>query len=624
MQSVIGTIKLVIAPAVAETRKIMKFNITIIEMSGFAEREGTEVHAQMFIPGVSDEGGATTTTMISDFDEGPIRFNSTHGMSMPLRSSIRKACLRVAIFAKITPMHLEKLLSWDDCRDHSKITTRKKKTARLNEQEFYTEERHDVFARIQILELAENGDYLPVEVLQQYDTDQGAFQLHQGLQRRILISMTHSSGDALKWKNVYDVRVGSVRLLDPRGNTPDMSSETREVTLNIIQGPVLKNNSDGTATVTVIAQWDSSLHNSLLLDRATIDKYRIQICVRWNVSSDRLSEPILFSLDVASQIQPRLGRSPSKFMQLWSNTRTVHASVGLFQLVVRPAAARRAGDLWRMNTVHKYVKGEEYLDNWVPRGVSLVRDFIDAKRKRLRMSEVENAKGFLNSLPNTRSVTPVPSSISTRGPRRNRSRTPTPQLQRTLTPQPSRDPGTPVPEGRRVRAAVVQPADIPLPADGEDEHELLDQDLHPLSGTTSGPEKNSTHPRDPQNVEVSEPLNGIIEDSPLPPLPLGLQSFSVEDVAPPESVISIEDAKSQVESIRSEDEELAVLRKFVKLWKQPRDPSEMILVEKNTEPPHNGTSFVESEAKPPRLIAEVRHATKKLVFSYILHVPNDF
>jgi kinesin family protein 1 len=407
-QSVVGIVKLTIEPSEGESRSTLKFNVIMRDMAGFAEREGTQVHAQMFISGVSDESGATTTTMVSNFDEGPIHFNSVHSMSMPLGGPLRNATLRVAIFAKVTAMHLEKLISWDDMRDQSySVSPRKKKSARINETEFYTEERHDVFARAQILELSETGEYLPVEVVQQTEVDQGAFQLHQGLQRRIQISLTHSSGETLQWQDIRDIRIGSVRLLDPRGKTPDLSSPTKEVRLNTILGPVVKTNADGTSTVTVVAQWDSSLHNSILLDRTTADKYRVHMCLRWNVMSERLSDPILFSLDIAAQIQPRLNRGPSKFMQLWNSNRIVHANVGLYQLVIRPAAARRAGDLWRMNTIHRYVKGEEYLAGWTPRGVSLVRDFITAKRRRTRVAEVENAKGFLSSLPVTRNATPT-------------------------------------------------------------------------------------------------------------------------------------------------------------------------------------------------------------------------
>ncbi|KAF8455639.1 hypothetical protein BGX38DRAFT_1249062 [Terfezia claveryi] len=398
--SVIGIVKLSLKPSeiISTHSSTLKFNVEIQGLVGFAEREGTNVHAQLFIPGISDESGATTTQMVSGFDEGPVKFESVHNMGIPLNNPARDATLRVSMFAKITIMHLEKLISWDDMRDHTHSPQRRKKSARIPETEFYIEDRHDVFARVQVLELAETGEYLPVEVLQQNDVDPGAFQLHQGLQRRIQISLTHSSGDALQWRNISDVKVSSIRLLDPRGKTPDMSTD-KEITLHPSQHPTIQVNPDGTSSVTVIAQWDSSLHNSLLLDRTTASNYRVQMSVGWSVTSERVSEPIMFSMDTALQIQPRIVRSPSKLMQYWTNVRIVHAVVGLFVLVIRPAAARRAGDLWRMNTLQRYVKGEEYLGGWTPRGVSLVRDYLTTRKRKIRIAEVENAKGFLSSRP---------------------------------------------------------------------------------------------------------------------------------------------------------------------------------------------------------------------------------
>lgn len=527
--SVIGMIKLALEPSSAEApSSTLKFNVVMREMLGFAEREGTSVHAQMFIPGVSDESGATATTVVSEFDEGPVKFYSTHSMSIPLGTPLRNTTLRVAIFAKITTMHLEKLISWDDMRDHKSISPKKKRGARLNETEFYTEERHDVFSRVQILELSETGEYLPVEVVQASDIDPGSFQLRQGLQRRVQLSLTHSSREALQWRDITHIRMGQVRLLDPRGKMPDLSSPTREIRLSSVLGPVIKTNADGTSTVTVVAQWDSSLHNSILLDRTTADKYRVQMSLRWNITSDRLSEPIAFSQDIFSQVQPRVVRSPSKFMQLWNNNRIMHASVGLFQLVIRPAAARRAGDLWRMNTLHRYVKGEEHLGQWTPRGVSLVRDFLRARKRKIRVAEVENAKGFLSSLPVTRNGSPLilkPVSVEV-----------VVQLDPALESSP-------------VGLGVTG-------VSGLTETSLLDQ-------CEAGSVMDDPIPKE----------NGKVVDM------QGVSSPEVE-AEPVKSIETAEDMtrETTVESIMlvpEEDPQIQVLRKFVKLWSSGKDPSEV-------------------------------------------------
>lgn len=385
---VIGILKLSLEPSHARApSNTLKFNVVMHELLGFAEREGTDVHAQLFIPGISEEGGVTTTQMINDFDEGPIRFESVHSMSIPLFAS-QDVILRAAIFAKVSTMHLDKLLSWDDMRDAVSMRDNGGAT-RINESQFFTQEKYDLLSRIQIMELNEEGQYGPVEVAQTGELDAGTFQLHQGLQRRIGINISHSSGDALPWVDVTAVRVGGIMLLDSGGKTPDMGSKGPEVLLKLASSPMHRENANGTRHLTAYAQWDSSLHNSLLLDRVTVERYRVQMTVSWEVSSAKLAEPMRFSQKVCVQILGRsFVRQQSMFAVLWQNVRFVRSSTCIFTLTMRPAPIKRVGDLWRASSRHDYVKGEENLSSWTPRGVSLVSDFISARKKRRRIAEI--------------------------------------------------------------------------------------------------------------------------------------------------------------------------------------------------------------------------------------------
>lgn len=396
--NVIGIIRLSLEPSSAQApSSTLKFNVVMRDMVGFAEWEGTDVHAQLFVPGISEDGGATTTQMIRGFDESPVRFESVHSMSLPL-SSPRTAALKICVYAHVTHTHLDKLLSWDDMRDSGEVAPQKRKSPRIAESEFYSEERHDVFCRIQILELAESGEYNPVDVVQNNNLEAGTYQLHQGLQRRILIHITHSSTENLPWDDINNVRVGSVRLLDPWGKIPDQDLQTPDIPLKMIHEPMVKDNADGTSNVTIIGQWDSSMHGSLLLDRVTADKYRVQVTLRWNLISARLQEPVIFELDQTLQVLGRTYVRPqSMFKQLWNSTRVVHSTVSMFSLAVRPVSAKRAADLWRMSTQNDYVKGEELLTSWSPRKVSLIRDFIAARKRRRRIAELHAAKGALSA-----------------------------------------------------------------------------------------------------------------------------------------------------------------------------------------------------------------------------------
>ncbi|KAF2756650.1 kinesin-domain-containing protein [Pseudovirgaria hyperparasitica] len=396
--NVIGIIKLSLEPSSAEApSSTLKFNVVMHELVGFPEREGTDIHAQLFVPGISEEGGGTTTQMISGFDEDPIRFESVHSMSLPL-SSPRDSALRISIFAKATPMHLDMLLSWDDMRDSAPPSRQKKRSARIAESEFYSEEVHDIFARIQIHEISEDGTYQPTEVVQHSAEDAGAYQLHQGLQRRVVVNLVHSSGEMLKWQDITSIRIGKVRLLDHQGKSPSLDEPQEDIPIKLVSPPTVKENADGTNNVTFVGHWDSSMHGSLLLDRVTSEKYRVQVSLSWSAICTKLSRPMIFSHDIGLQMRSRTYVRPSNFFQQFMNpTRIVHSTVGIFSVTIRPTSVQSTTDMWRLNTQYEVITGEELLNGWTPRGVSLVRDFIAIQKRRRRIAEIETARSVLSS-----------------------------------------------------------------------------------------------------------------------------------------------------------------------------------------------------------------------------------
>lgn len=393
--NVIGIVDLSLEPSSAEAPSTtLKFNVVMRDLIGFPEREGSDVHAQLFLPGISDESGATTTSLIRDFDEGPVRFESVHSMSLPL-SSPRSAFLRVSVFARITSMHLDKLLSWDDMRDAAR-KPRRKQQARIPESEYHSEQRHDVFARVQLQEIAETGDYQSVEVIQSSPTDAGAYQLHQGLQRRVVIHLSHNSGTALPWNNVANLRIGQVVLLDQAGKASDLDSPQKEVPLKLTSPPAFSENTDGTSKIIVNCQWDSSMHGSPLLDRPTTDRFRVQVTLLWSVTGPNYATPMPFSHNLQIQVRSRSWiRQVSLLQQFWSPVRVVHSTSAMYSVAVRPISVKTASDLWRMDSKQDYVKGEEMLNGWTPRGVSLIQDFLQWKKQKRKVKEVETVKSVL-------------------------------------------------------------------------------------------------------------------------------------------------------------------------------------------------------------------------------------
>ncbi|CAN8106118.1 unnamed protein product [Discula destructiva] len=569
----IGIVKMSLEPSAARApSNSIKFNVVMHEMVGFAEREGTDVHAQLFIPGVSEEDGITTTQMVKDFDEDAIRFESVHSMSVPALAP-SDVVLRVAIFAKISSMHLDKLLSWDDLRDAVPSSRSKSKSARISEAHFYTEEKHDLLSRVQIMEMDENGEYVPMEVAQRGELDPGTFQLHQGLQRRITINLSHSSGDVLPWDDVVAMRVGKIQLVDAAGKKPDMGTVSPNIALKMASKPVFRYNANGTRTVTINGQWDSSLHGSLLLDRVTGEKYRVQMTISWEVSSQKLAEPMRFTQNVFCQILSRsFVRQTSMFSALWQNARFVHASTAIFTLKMRPAPIKRVGDLWRMNSQHDYVKGEENLTAWTPRGVSLISDYINARKKRRRIAEIGAMQNFIKKI------------------------------------------GLPEPKAQTIGDEEEDMPPRPRDTDMDSIDELLQDTPEPfqLLDSVGGNEQANGHA-----AQACEEQSKIDGDNSTDSKARSSQSPQLESDGEHHNEQMVEDqnenaqadksangpsSSEQPKSAEFSERETFILERSLKLWTSYPDPLAQILHDDNTKPPINGDP---QSPSPPQLIATI-------------------
>ncbi|KAI0446212.1 kinesin heavy chain [Xylaria telfairii] len=570
---VIGIIKVSLEPSSARApSSTLKYNVVMHDMVGFAEREGTDVHAQLFIPGVS-ENGVTTTQMIKDFDEEPIRFDSVHSMSVPLFGS-QETNLRIAIFAKVTAMHLDKLLSWDEMRDTPPGSENKPKGARINESQFYTAEKHDLLARVQILEMNEMGEYTPVEATQTSELDVGTFQLHQGLQRRIAINLSHSSGDALPWEDVSSMRVGQVQLVDQSGKVPDMASPTPDIALRLGGKPSFRQNANGTRSATISGHWDSSSHNSLLLDRVTADKYKVQMTLSWDVVADNLAEPMKFSTNLYCQILGRTYvRQASMLSALWQHVRIVHSSTTIFSLGLKPAPIKRAGDLWRMNSQHDYVKGEESLSSWSPRGVSLIGDYIAARKKRRRIAEIGAAQLWLKKIglpePKIKPAESDDHSEEELSPIKTHEDDDSIHALLNDTPETSR-PSTPNKSNEDKSSAD----ETPEPAEGEEQKK---EGTEAEAEATNNVES-TVSVEGAEGIEIAESMEGTESTKP-------------------------EEVPAEKPEPEYNEEETTILTKCIDLWKRYPDPAFNILSPANTLPPTNG--IAPESTTPPRLIATV-------------------
>lgn len=88
--------------------------------------------------------------------------------------------------------------------------------------------KHDVLVWFEICELAPNGEYVPSVVEHSDDLPcRGLFLLHQGIQRRIRITIVHEPTPEAKWKEIRELVVGewSVAMRGARCNGVNLNGD---------------------------------------------------------------------------------------------------------------------------------------------------------------------------------------------------------------------------------------------------------------------------------------------------------------------------------------------------------------------------------------------------------------
>ncbi len=243
-----------------------------------------------------------------------------------------------------------------------------------------------------------DGQYNPVPVISQGSHDPGSFSLHQGLQRRIVVSLASNSGQQFPWIEVTKVRIGNVRLLDPKGRVHESTSKAM-VTLPLLKDQTLEFRPDGTGLLSAEVLWDSSVHDSVLLNRVTAANQRILLQLNWAVAVETCGDPVQFNADIAITMQTRDARPPSRFLTFLGSNKILAKSSTLFSVRLSPPLTRSPKDLWRLDTSEKYVRGEEALGVWKPRGISVVEDYSRLITMERRAADVQAIRVILGASP---------------------------------------------------------------------------------------------------------------------------------------------------------------------------------------------------------------------------------
>ncbi|XP_034295588.1 kinesin-like protein KIF1A isoform X11 [Pantherophis guttatus] len=264
--------------------------------------------------------------------------------------------------------------------------------------------KYDLMVFFEICELEANGDYIPAVVDHRGGMPcHGTFLLHQGIQRRITVTLVHETGSHIRWKEVRELVVGRIR------NTPEGDESLIDpniLSLNILSSGYIRPSQDDRTFYQFEAAWDSSMHNSLLLNRVTPYREKIYITLSAYIEMENCTQPAVITKDFCMVFYSRDAKLPaSRSIRNLFGSGSLRASesnrvTGVYELsLCRVADAGSPGMQRRrrrvLDTSVAYVRGEENLAGWRPRSDSLILDHQWELEKLSLLQEVEKTRHYL-------------------------------------------------------------------------------------------------------------------------------------------------------------------------------------------------------------------------------------
>ncbi|CAG4951592.1 unnamed protein product [Colias eurytheme] len=258
--------------------------------------------------------------------------------------------------------------------------------------------KHDLLVWFEICELAPSGEYVPA-VFEHSDElpCRGLFLLHQGIQRRIRITILHEPSSDLQWTDVRELVVGRIR------NTPEANEDTTDgdedgaLSLGLFPGE--RPNLDDRAVFRFEAAWDSSLHGSPLLNRVSANGEVVYITLSAYLEIENCGRPAIVTKDLSVVVVGREARTGRSLRRALFGSKAARADrlTGVYELslhrALEPGVQRRQRRV--LDTSGTYVRGEENLHGWRPRGDSLIFDHQWELEKMTRLEQVGRTRHFL-------------------------------------------------------------------------------------------------------------------------------------------------------------------------------------------------------------------------------------
>ncbi|XP_066296370.1 kinesin-like protein KIF1A isoform X18 [Branchiostoma lanceolatum] len=285
---------------------------------------------------------------------------------------------------------------------------------------------YDLLGWWEICELGPSGEYIAAVVDHSDEKPcQGVFMLHQGIQRRIRVTLVHEPGQDVVWKGVKEVVIGWPTIR-PK-STKDMKSLRKRLLYGRIRNKLEVKGPDGEVSALSLnicsqgylypphdlrvfyqfeAAWDSSLHNSKLLNRVTPYREKVYMTVSAYIELDNCAQPACITKDLCLTIHSRDARlsQPRSLRSLFGSgyyrSPDSNRVSSVYELSLKHSSPEGSPGVQRrrrrvLDTSTTYVRGEENLAGWRPRGDSLIFEHQWELEKLTRLEQVERVRHLL-------------------------------------------------------------------------------------------------------------------------------------------------------------------------------------------------------------------------------------
>eukprot|EP00051_Salpingoeca_urceolata_P021973 m.351823 g.351823 ORF g.351823 m.351823 type:complete len:661 (-) comp19898_c10_seq1:91-2073(-) len=262
---------------------------------------------------------------------------------------------------------------------------------------------HDLLGWFEVCELAPDGSYLPVLVdhsdEERSGTANGTFLLTQGMQRRVVLVVSHEQRAKFSWDKVLDMTIGNIRTV---AETDATVTASPALSLTILPGLIKHTVADDRSFLRLEAAWDSSRHDSLFLNRVTPMDQRVFVTLSAVIEVAGCARPASIRKTLCLRLcgrdsKPTFAKS-SGLSRLFGPKPPPDSnkSSAVYQLVLTPQKSSQlnlASSTAAAASV--YVRGEENLKGWRPRGSSLIAEHFAEIERQHNLAEVERSRQLL-------------------------------------------------------------------------------------------------------------------------------------------------------------------------------------------------------------------------------------